>query len=109
MSVSAVGEGAQFPLPSAAGNDAKSIDRLLMSQCGFLQRFLLVAALLAGELDAGGTLFRLDAVWRTAFAASCLDPRVALFDDEGLLFHGLADQALGLLAHRLLRHTPHLS
>src|SRR5258707_4422072 len=66
---------------------------------------LLVAALLAGEFDASGAFFGLDAVGRAAFAAGGLDPRVALLDDKGLLFHGLADQALGLLAHRLLRHS----
>ena len=71
-----------------------------------LQRYLLVAALLADVFHAGSALFRLDAVWRAAFAADRLDPGVALFDDERLLFHRLADQALGLLAHRLLRHRP---
>jgi len=73
-----------------------------------LKRFLLVAALLAGEFDAGRALLGLEAVWRAAFAAGGLDPRIALFDDKGLLFHRLADQALSLLAHRLLRHRPHL-
>ena len=80
-----------------------------MTKRNSLKRFLLVPALLAGELDAGRTLLRLEAVGSAAFAAGGLDPGVALFDDEGLLFHGLADQALGLLAHRLLRHQPHLS
>ena len=75
-------------------------------RCGV---FLLVAALLAGEFDAGGALLGLQAVWRATFAASCLDPRIALLDGQGLLGHGLADQALGLLAHRLLVHPPHLS
>ena len=68
------------------------------------ERRLLVSALLAGELDAGRALFRLQAVGRAAFAAGGLDPRVALLDDKGLLFHGLADQALGLFPHRLLGH-----
>ena len=71
-----------------------------------LQRHLLVAALLADVFDAGGALFRLDAVRRAAFSADRLDPGVALFDDEGLLFHRLADQPLGLLARRLFRHRP---
>ena len=73
---------------------------------GNLQRHLLIAALLADVFDAGGALFRLDAVRRAAFAADRLDPGIALLDDEGLLFHRLADQALGLLTHRLLRHRP---
>ena len=68
------------------------------------QRLLLVPALLAGELDAGRAFFRLDAVRRAAFAAGGFNTGIALFDDDGLLFHRLADQALGLLAHRLLRH-----
>ena len=41
--------------------------------------------------------------WRTML----IDPRVALLDDKGLLFHGLADQALSLFPHRLLVHPPH--
>ena len=65
-----------------------------------------MAAFLAGELDADLTPRRLDAIGRAAFAASCLDPGIALLDDDRLLFHGFADQALGLLAHRLLRHPP---
>jgi hypothetical protein len=71
-----------------------------------LQRHLLVATLLADILDAGGALFGLDAVGGAAFAADCLDPGLALLDDERFLFHRFADQPLGLLAHRLFRHWP---
>jgi hypothetical protein len=71
---------------------------------GYLQGPLRVPALLADELDAGHALGGLDAVGRAAFAANRLDAGVALFDDDTLLFHRLADQALGFFAHRLLRH-----
>ena len=69
-----------------------------------LQRLLLVPALLAGELDPRRALFRRDAVRRAAFAAGGLDAGIALLHDQRLAFHGFADQALGLLAHRLLVH-----
>jgi hypothetical protein len=72
----------------------------------FLERFLLLPALLAGKLDANLALLRLNAVRRTAFAADRLDAGIALLDDEVFLFHRLADQPLGLFAHRLLRHPP---
>src|SRR5665213_2179520 len=68
------------------------------------QRLLLVPALLAGEFHPRGAFFRRDAVGRAAFAAQRLDAGIALLHDDGLAFHGFADQALGLLAHRLLRH-----
>src|ERR1700694_13073 len=68
------------------------------------QRLLLVAAFLAGEFDAGGAFFGRDAVRRAAFSASRLDTGVALLHHDGLACHGFADQALGLFAHRLLRH-----
>src|SRR5271169_5884371 len=69
------------------------------------QRLLLVAALLAGELDPRGAPFRRDAVWRAALSANGLDAGIALLHDNGLARHGFADQALGLFAHRLLRHS----
>src|SRR5256885_10705884 len=72
----------------------------------FSKRFFLVPACLAGEFDAGRAFFSRDAIWRAAFSASRLDPGIALLHDNGLARHGLADQALGLLAHRLLRHPP---
>src|SRR4051794_18035522 len=72
----------------------------------FSERLLLVPALLAGEFHAGRALFSRNAIWRTAFSASSLDPRVALLHDNGFARHGLADQALGLLPHRLLGHPP---
>ena len=71
------------------------------------KRLLLVAALLAGEFDAGGAFFGLEAVRRAALAAGGLDAGIALLNDDSLARHGFADQALGLFAHRLLRH-PHL-
>jgi uncharacterized protein (DUF779 family) len=70
----------------------------------FSERLLLVAALLAGEFHPGRALRRRDAIRRAAFAAGCLDAGVALLDDNGLALHRLADQALGFLTHRLLRH-----
>src|SRR5439155_20513916 len=69
---------------------------------GNLQRLLLLSAILADEFDAGFASGGLHAVGRAAFAAHLLDPGVALFHDKVLLFHRLADQALGLLAHRWL-------
>ena len=72
----------------------------------FLKRLLLVSALLAGEFDTGRALCGRDAIWRAAFSAGSLDPGIALLNDNGLARHGFADQALGLLAHRLLRHSP---
>jgi hypothetical protein len=69
-----------------------------------LKRLLLVAALLAGELDAGRAFFGRDAIWRAAFSARRLDTGIALLDDKGLALHRLSDQALGLFTHRLLRH-----
>src|SRR5437588_570172 len=68
------------------------------------QRLLLLPAILAGEFDPDLAFFSLHTVGRAAFAAGGLDPRVAVLDDEGFLFHGFADQALGLLTHSLLRH-----
>jgi len=72
----------------------------------FSQRLLLVPAFLAGEFDAGRALCRRDAIRRAAFAAGGLDAGIALLNDNGLALHCLADQALGLFAHRLLRHLP---
>ena len=72
----------------------------------FSESFLLVPACLAGEFHAGRAFFSGDAIWRAAFSASRLDPGIALLNDNGLARHGLADQTLGLLAHRLLRHPP---
>ena len=85
--------GSRYARPGMTGDG-------MLSAC-FLKRLLLVAAFLAGEFDAGGAFFRRDAVGRAAFAASRLDPGVALFYDNGLACHGFADKALGLLAHRL--------
>ncbi len=104
-----VGKGALAPCPpSRTPQEMVGTLRLCppSQTAKTLQRHLLVAALLADVLDAGGAFFGLDAVRRAAFAAHRLDPGVALFDDEGLLFHRFADQPLGLLAHRLLRHRP---
>jgi len=70
-----------------------------------LQRLLLMPAILAGELDSGLTLFRLDPVRGAALAADRLDAGRALLDDEGFLFHRFADQALGLLTQRLFRQS----
>lgn len=70
-----------------------------------LQRLLLVAALLAGEFHPRGAFFRREAVWRAALAADSVDTGIALLHDQRFAFHGFADQALGLLAHRLLRHS----
>ena len=69
------------------------------------ERLLLVSALLAGEFDAGRALCGRDAIWRAAFSANSLNAGIALLHDDGLPRHGFADQALGLLAHRLLRHS----
>ena len=66
-----------------------------------LQRFLLVPALLAGEFDAALAFWRLHPVRGAALAADRLDPGIALLDDDGLLFHRFADQALGLLSQGL--------
>ena len=63
-----------------------------------------MSAFLADEFYAGCAFFGLDAVGRAAFATGRFDPRIALLDDDGLLFHRLADQSLGLFPHRLLRH-----
>src|SRR6478609_9495576 len=68
------------------------------------QRLLLVPTFLAGELDAGFAFGRRHAVFRAAFSACGLDPGRALLDGDGFFRHRLADQPLGLLAHRLLRH-----
>src|SRR4029078_12278346 len=68
-----------------------------------LQRLLLVSAILASELDPGLAFFRLDPIRRAALAADGLDAGRALLDDDGLLFHRFADQALGLLTQRLFR------
>src|SRR5579863_8026508 len=69
------------------------------------KRLLLVAALLAGEFHPRRAAFSRDAIWRAAFAANRLDAGIALLHDDGLARHGFADQALGLFAHRLLRHS----
>src|SRR5579862_2333127 len=79
---------------------------LLAMMTESLQRLLPVPALLARELHPRRTLFGQHAVWRAALAADRLDPGIALLHDDRLLRHGFADQALGLLAHRLLRHRP---
>ena len=70
------------------------------------ESLLLVSALLAGEFDAGRALCGRDAIWCAAFSANSLNAGIALLHDDGLARHGFADQALGLLAHRLLRHSP---
>src|SRR6476469_6240811 len=72
----------------------------------FSKRLLLVPAFLAGEFHAGCAFFSRNAIWRAAFSASRLDPGIALLHDNGLARHGFANQALGLLPHRLLRHPP---
>src|SRR5579872_6910 len=74
----------------------------LRSQRRYLKRLLLVPALLAGEFRPRDAALGRDAVRRPAFSANRLDAGVALFDDQRLARHGLADQALGLFAHRLL-------
>src|SRR4051794_15775743 len=74
------------------------------------KRLLLLTAILAHEFRARLAPCRLHPVRRAAFAAHRLDPGIALLHDDGLLLHRLADQALRLLAHRLLRHPiSHLS
>src|SRR5450631_2408519 len=73
------------------------------------KRLLLVAAFLAGEFHPGRAPGRRDAIWRAAFSAGGLDAGIALLHHNGLAFHGFADQAFGLFAHRLLRHPPYLS
>jgi hypothetical protein len=70
----------------------------------FSERLLLVSALLAGEFDAGRAFLSRNAIWRAAFSASSLDPGIALLNHNCLSRHGFTDQALGLFAHRLLRH-----
>ena len=62
----------------------------------FLQCFLLVPALLAGECHPGHALFGRDPVGRAAFAAHSLDPCIALLNDNGLALHCFADQAFSL-------------
>ena len=69
------------------------------------ESLLLVSALLAGEFDAGRAPCGRDAIWRAAFFANRLNAGIALLHDDGLARHGFADQALSLLAHRLLRHS----
>src|SRR5258705_4355441 len=73
---------------------------------GFSKRLLLVPAFLAGEFHPGRAFFSRDAIWRAAFSANSLNAGIALLHDNGLARHSLTDQALGLLAHRLLRHPP---
>ena len=77
---------------------------LAMTLEEFSERHLLVPALLAGEFHAGRALFSRNAIWRAAFSANSLNAGIALLHDDGLARHGLADQALGLFAHRLLGH-----
>src|SRR5204862_272297 len=66
------------------------------------QRRLLVPAFLADEFHPGHALGRRDAIRRAALSADRVDAGIALLDDNGLLRHRLADQALRLLAHRSL-------
>src|SRR5882757_2795165 len=68
-----------------------------------------MSAFLAGKLHAGHTLCGRDAIWRATFSASRLNAGIALLNNNGLARHRFADQALGLLTHRLFRHSPHLS
>jgi hypothetical protein len=90
-----IGRSAKFSSKPAAGQISK--------------RFLLVAAFLAGEFHPRRALGRRDAVWRAAFSAGGLDAGVALLHHNDFAFHGFADQAFGLFAHRLLRHPLYLS
>src|SRR5262245_48020957 len=69
-----------------------------------LKRGLFMSAGLAAECDPARAALGRDAVGGAAFAANRLNARVALFHDKSPLFHGFADQPLGLLPHRLLRH-----
>jgi hypothetical protein len=77
---------------------------LAMTAAQSSKRLLLVAALLADEFHPGCAFFRRDPIRRAAFTAHRLDAGIALLHHQRFTFHGFADQALGLLAHRLLRH-----
>src|SRR5262245_60281732 len=70
------------------------------------QGSLLVPAFLACVLDAGFPFRRRHAVLSSALSTYGLDPRRALLDGDGFLFHRLPDQAFGLLAQGLLGHSP---
>src|SRR6267142_3170519 len=94
------------PPRSGFSRTGKALVFVIATAKEFSERLLLVPALLAGEFHAGRALFSRNAIWRTAFSASSLDPGVALLHDNGFARHGLADQALGLLPHRLLGHPP---
>src|SRR6202008_1019112 len=65
-----------------------------------------VPAFFACVLDARLASFGLNTVRCAALPADRLNAGGPLLDDNILLCHRLADQALGLLAHRLLRHSP---
>src|SRR5471032_283094 len=68
------------------------------------QRILLLAAFLAFVFRAGFARGGRDFIDGAAFSAFGVDPRITLGDGEGFLFHRLAHQAFGLLAHRLFGH-----
>src|SRR3979409_2165410 len=67
-------------------------------------RPVLMESLLSGVFHPGCAFCRRDAIGRAAFSAHRFDAGIALLNDDGLARHGFADQALGLFAHRLLRH-----
>src|SRR3954453_23474035 len=89
-----------FETPASSG-----LLRMRVYTGGALQRLLLMPAILAGELDAGLALWRLHPVRGAAFTADGLDAGITLLDDDGFLFHRVADQALGLLAQGLFRQN----
>jgi hypothetical protein len=69
-----------------------------------LQRYLLVAAFLAGvgntELSGG----RCYSIWGAAFSAFGFDSGIALLDGDGFALQRLFHQPLGFVAHGLFRH-----
>jgi hypothetical protein len=66
------------------------------------QRPLFVAALFALKRHPSLSGSRRDPIWRAALAAFGLDTRLALLNFDGFALHRLFDEALGLVAQRLL-------
>ena len=75
-----------------------------ISQQG-LQTHLLLSAFLAREFNAPFAAHGVGAIRRAAFSAFGFDARFALGDGQLLLFHCLANEALGFAAQILLRKT----
>ena len=101
----------RLSIPRRQQSPSRQVRRLLRKQKplngALLERLLLVATFLARVFRARNALLDRNAIGCAALSALRLDPRIALLHDEGFTFHRLANETLGLRAHRIFVH-PHI-